>query len=87
MEYCDGGDLGGYINRHGKVSEVVARGLMRQLGMLLLCLQLVFFGLGLYTKFMSVWILCAATGLKVLQEKQLIHRDLKPQVCCFQLNI
>ncbi|XP_023514936.1 serine/threonine-protein kinase ATG1a isoform X1 [Cucurbita pepo subsp. pepo] len=79
LEYCDGGDLGGYINRHGKVSEVVARGLMRQLGMLLLCLQLVFFGLGLYTKFMSVWILCAATGLKVLQEKQLIHRDLKPQ--------
>ncbi|XP_022960239.1 serine/threonine-protein kinase ATG1a [Cucurbita moschata] len=51
LEYCDGGDLGGYINRHGKVSEVVARGLMRQL----------------------------ATGLKVLQEKHLIHRDLKPQ--------
>lgn len=51
LEYCDGGDLWGYINRHGKVSEAVARDLMRQL----------------------------ATGLKVLQEKHLIHRDLKPQ--------
>ncbi|XP_038874388.1 serine/threonine-protein kinase ATG1a isoform X2 [Benincasa hispida] len=51
LEYCDGGDLWDYINLHGKVSEAVARNLMRQL----------------------------AAGLKVLQEKHLIHRDLKPQ--------
>lgn len=51
LEYCDGGDLAGYIHRHGKVSEAVARHFMRQL----------------------------AAGLQVLQEKHLIHRDLKPQ--------
>ncbi|XP_030488353.2 serine/threonine-protein kinase ATG1a isoform X1 [Cannabis sativa] len=51
LEYCDGGDLSGYINRHGRVSEAVARHFMRQL----------------------------AAGLQVLQEKHLIHRDLKPQ--------
>lgn len=43
LEFCDGGDLWGYINRHGKVSEAVARDLMRQLGMLLLCFQWVCF--------------------------------------------
>ncbi|XVE77352.1 hypothetical protein DITRI_Ditri13aG0055500 [Diplodiscus trichospermus] len=51
LEYCDGGDLAAYINRHGKVSVEVARHFMRQL----------------------------AAGLQVLQEKHLIHRDLKPQ--------
>ncbi|GAV76925.1 Pkinase domain-containing protein [Cephalotus follicularis] len=51
LEYCDGGDLAGYIHHHGKVSESVARHFMRQL----------------------------AAGLQVLQEKHLIHRDLKPQ--------
>ncbi|KAL1071828.1 hypothetical protein V6Z11_D11G113600 [Gossypium hirsutum] len=51
LEYCDGGDLAAYIQRYGKVSEEVARHLMRQL----------------------------AAGLQVLQEKHLIHRDLKPQ--------
>ncbi|XWS31960.1 hypothetical protein CRYUN_Cryun23aG0120200 [Craigia yunnanensis] len=51
LEYCDGGDLAAYIDRHGKVSEEVARHFMRQL----------------------------AAGLQVLQEKHLLHRDLKPQ--------
>ncbi|XP_075671069.1 serine/threonine-protein kinase ATG1a isoform X2 [Castanea sativa] len=51
LEYCDGGDLAAYINKHGKVSEAIARHFMRQL----------------------------AAGLQVLQEKHLIHRDLKPQ--------
>ncbi|XP_014521602.1 serine/threonine-protein kinase ATG1a isoform X2 [Vigna radiata var. radiata] len=51
LEYCAGGDLAVYIQRHGKVSETVARHFMRQL----------------------------AAGLQVLQEKNLIHRDLKPQ--------
>ncbi|KAK2649921.1 hypothetical protein Ddye_017410 [Dipteronia dyeriana] len=30
LEYCDGGDLAAYLNRHGKVSEAVARHFMRQ---------------------------------------------------------
>ncbi|KAJ6873128.1 serine/threonine-protein kinase ATG1a isoform X3 [Populus alba x Populus x berolinensis] len=51
LEYCEGGDLAVYIQRHGKVTEAVARHFMRQL----------------------------AVGLQVLQEKHLIHRDLKPQ--------
>ncbi|KAJ7007966.1 serine/threonine-protein kinase ATG1a-like [Populus alba x Populus x berolinensis] len=51
LEYCDGGDLAGYIQRHGKVTEAVARHFMRRL----------------------------AAGLQALQEKHLIHRDLKPQ--------
>ncbi|XP_024441074.1 serine/threonine-protein kinase ATG1a isoform X3 [Populus trichocarpa] len=51
LEYCEGGDLAFYIQRHGKVTEAVARHFMRQL----------------------------AVGLQVLQEKHLIHRDLKPQ--------
>ena len=32
LEYCDGGDLAAYINKHGKVSEAIARHFMRQLG-------------------------------------------------------
>ncbi|KAL9252915.1 Serine/threonine-protein kinase ATG1a-like protein, partial [Drosera capensis] len=31
LEYCDGGDLASYIQRHGQVSEDVARHFMRQL--------------------------------------------------------
>ncbi|XP_059634469.1 serine/threonine-protein kinase ATG1a [Cornus florida] len=31
LEYCDGGDLAGYIHRCGKVSEAVAKHFMRQL--------------------------------------------------------
>ncbi|GAB4861490.1 hypothetical protein Ancab_036692 [Ancistrocladus abbreviatus] len=31
LEYCEGGDLAAYINRHGRVSEDVARHFMRQL--------------------------------------------------------
>ncbi|KAJ6343889.1 hypothetical protein OIU76_005605 [Salix suchowensis] len=51
LEYCEGGDLAVYIQRHRKVTGAVARHFMRQL----------------------------AAGLQVLQEKHLIHRDLKPQ--------
>ncbi|XP_010523842.1 PREDICTED: serine/threonine-protein kinase ATG1a [Tarenaya hassleriana] len=58
LEYCGGGDLAGYIYRHGKVSEHVARHFMRQL----------------------------AAGLQVLQEKHLIHRDLKPQNLLLSTN-
>ncbi|CAN1353303.1 Serine/threonine-protein kinase ATG1a, partial [Linum perenne] len=60
LEYCDGGDLAQYIHRHGKVSELVARHFMKQLGSLF------------YSAY--IW-----SGLQVLQEKHLIHRDLKPQ--------
>ncbi|XP_057531813.1 serine/threonine-protein kinase ATG1a [Amaranthus tricolor] len=31
LEYCDGGDLGAYIHRHGRVSEDVARHFIKQL--------------------------------------------------------
>ncbi|KAK9758128.1 hypothetical protein RND81_01G209100 [Saponaria officinalis] len=31
LEYCDGGDLGEYIQKHGRVSEDVARHFMKQL--------------------------------------------------------
>lgn len=51
LEYCEGGDLGEYIHRHGRVSEDIARHFMKQL----------------------------AAGLQVLREKNLVHRDLKPQ--------
>lgn len=39
LEYCDGGDLAAYIQRYGKVSEEVARHLMRQLAAGLQVLQ------------------------------------------------
>ncbi|CAM6127990.1 unnamed protein product [Calypogeia fissa] len=32
LEYCTGGDLAAYIQRHGRVTEAVARHFMRQLG-------------------------------------------------------
>ncbi|XP_073525423.1 uncharacterized protein [Phyllobates terribilis] len=51
LEYCEGGDLGEYLHKHGRVSMDVARHFMRQL----------------------------AAGLKVLNDNNLIHRDLKPQ--------
>ncbi|KAJ4728005.1 Kinase family protein [Melia azedarach] len=40
LEYCDGGDLAAYIQRHRKVSEAVARHFMRQLAAGLQVLQL-----------------------------------------------
>lgn len=40
LEYCDGGDLAGYIYRHGRVSEDVARHFMRQLGMFILIAEI-----------------------------------------------
>ncbi|KAL1206273.1 Serine/threonine-protein kinase ATG1a [Cardamine amara subsp. amara] len=39
LEYCSGGDLAGYINLHGKVSETVAKHFMRQLALGLQVLQ------------------------------------------------
>nr|BAH56854.1 AT3G61960 [Arabidopsis thaliana] len=39
LEYCSGGDLAGYINRHGKVPEAVAKHFMRQLALGLQVLQ------------------------------------------------
>ncbi|KFK35382.1 hypothetical protein AALP_AA5G278000 [Arabis alpina] len=33
LEYCSGGDLAGYINRHGKVQEAVAKHFMKQLAL------------------------------------------------------
>ncbi|CAN8253953.1 unnamed protein product [Cochlearia groenlandica] len=39
LEYCSGGDLAGYINLHGKVSESVAKHFMRQLALGLQVLQ------------------------------------------------
>ncbi|OIW18905.1 hypothetical protein TanjilG_25348 [Lupinus angustifolius] len=51
LEYCKGGDLSLYIQRHGRVPEATAKHFMQQL----------------------------ATGLQVLRDNNLIHRDLKPQ--------
>ncbi|KAK7390519.1 hypothetical protein VNO78_25827 [Psophocarpus tetragonolobus] len=51
LEYCKGGDLSLYIQRHGRVAEATAKHFMQQL----------------------------ATGLQVLRDNNLIHRDLKPQ--------
>ncbi|CAL0324790.1 unnamed protein product [Lupinus luteus] len=51
LEYCKGGDLSLYIQRHGRVLEATAKHFMQQL----------------------------ATGLQVLRDNNLIHRDLKPQ--------
>ncbi|KAJ8898740.1 hypothetical protein K2173_004950 [Erythroxylum novogranatense] len=39
LEYCEGGDLAGYLHRRGKVSEAVARHFMRQLAAGLQVLQ------------------------------------------------
>ena len=33
LEFCAGGDLGAFIQKHGKVSDTVAKHFMRQLGM------------------------------------------------------
>lgn len=34
LEYCEGGDLGAYIHRHGRVSEDVARHFIKHLGII-----------------------------------------------------
>lgn len=51
LEYCKGGDLSMYLQRHGRVPEATAKHFMQQL----------------------------ASGLKILRDNNLIHRDLKPQ--------
>nr|CAD1819380.1 unnamed protein product [Ananas comosus var. bracteatus] len=51
LEYCRGGDLYMYIQRHGRVPEATAKHFMRQL----------------------------ASGLQVLRDNNVVHRDLKPQ--------
>lgn len=33
LEYCKGGDLSMYIQRHGRVPEAIAKHFMQQLGM------------------------------------------------------
>lgn len=42
LEYCDGGDLAAYIQRHGRVSEALARHFMRQLGIVVYLLIFAF---------------------------------------------
>uniref|UniRef100_K4A733 Protein kinase domain-containing protein n=1 Tax=Setaria italica TaxID=4555 RepID=K4A733_SETIT len=51
LEYCRGGDLHGYLQRHKRVSETVAKHFIRQL----------------------------ASGLQMLRDNNVVHRDLKPQ--------
>ncbi|KAL5653066.1 hypothetical protein ACJX0J_038524, partial [Zea mays] len=51
LEYCRGGDLHAYLQRHKRVSEKVARHFIRQL----------------------------ASGLQMLRDNNVVHRDLKPQ--------
>jgi len=52
LEYCRGGDLHAYLQRHKRVSETVAKHFIRQL----------------------------ASGLQMLRDNNVVHRDLKPQV-------
>ena len=77
--------------RQGKVSEATAKHFMQQLGFTLLFFFFLFFIL------LSLLSSClcfscrithpsyissfAAEGLKILRDNNLIHRDLKPQVC------
>ncbi|XP_038721640.1 serine/threonine-protein kinase ATG1c-like isoform X2 [Tripterygium wilfordii] len=58
LEYCRGGDLSMYIQRHGQVPEAIAKNFIQQL----------------------------ATGLQILRENNLIHRDLKPQNLLLSTN-
>ncbi|KAF0915792.1 hypothetical protein E2562_038920 [Oryza meyeriana var. granulata] len=51
LEYCRGGDLHSYLQRHKRVSEAVAKHFIQQL----------------------------ASGLQMLRENNVVHRDLKPQ--------
>ncbi|KAJ1297797.1 hypothetical protein BS78_01G404900 [Paspalum vaginatum] len=51
LEYCRGGDLHAYLQRHKRVSEAVAKHFIRQL----------------------------ASGLQMLRDNNVVHRDLKPQ--------
>ncbi|KAG0551778.1 hypothetical protein BDA96_01G452300 [Sorghum bicolor] len=51
LEYCRGGDLHAYLQRHRRVSEKVAKHFIRQL----------------------------ASGLQMLRDNNVVHRDLKPQ--------
>jgi serine/threonine-protein kinase ULK/ATG1 len=32
LEYCDGGDLDGFLHKHGRLPVAAAKDLMRQLG-------------------------------------------------------
>jgi serine/threonine-protein kinase ULK2 len=36
LEYCDGGDLDSFLNKHGRLPEATAKDLMRQLGIVLM---------------------------------------------------
>lgn len=95
MEYCAGGDLSNYIKRRGRVEgleytpapgqapiyfphpriggldEVVVRSFLRQLGL--------FIQFSAHESLTGV----AARALKFLRQRNLIHRDLKPQVRCY----
>ena len=66
MEFCQGGDLAGFLKkRGGHVPESTARGFMRHIGT---C----------RCRRCSLTHPSAATGMAYLQEHNLIHRDLKP---------
>jgi serine/threonine-protein kinase ULK/ATG1 len=77
LEYCKGGDLSLYIQRHGRVPEATAKHFMLQLGMFQLFIAVFSF----YVFSVNKGELCGtAAGLQVLRDNNLIHRDLKPQV-------
>jgi len=87
LEYCAGGDLAAYIQRYGKVTEMVARHFMRQLGMYVVLEGLLLFanyGDNLVVLFRveikTIFWFVSGAGLQVLRNNNLIHRDLKPQV-------
>ena len=98
MEYCGGGDLTNYIKKRGRVEgleyvpspgvapqyyshprtggldEIVVRSFLRQLGKQHTSLEPQI----TWLTFHSI-----ARALKFLRHRNLIHRDIKPQVCMY----
>jgi len=75
LEYCRGGDLHAYLQRHKRVSETVAKHFIRQLGKWFISPLL-----PLSSLFHNSSLFSAASGLQMLRDNNVVHRDLKPQV-------
>lgn len=83
LEYCKGGDLSVYVQRHGSVSEATAKHFMQQLGKSYwhFCFLVLFWLTEPCFISLDNFLNVTAAGLQVLRDNNIIHRDLKPQVC------